>query len=299
MMPPLLIVGPTSSGKTSLSFFLAKHFKDVDILVVDSKQVYRDQDIVTGKDLTEETNARIFGVDIRNPDQNWSISQFIAYARNVIADAQKENRLLIIVGGTPQYVLSLFSQPESIHTPVNPTLRQYLENLSVEQLQKEVSADRLARMNASDRQNPRRLVRAIEIEASPVPSTLEESVLEKSDCVWVGLQIEKEILAKRITGRVSERVENGAVKEYENIQKKYRRWELEAKAAIGYKEIEQHVRGELSGDELIDLWTTHEIQYAKRQMQWWKREPQIQWFDATSASLQIDVLGFVKNCYNK
>jgi tRNA dimethylallyltransferase len=266
---------------------------------VDSKQVYKEQDIVTGKDLIEETNARIFGVDIRNPDQSWSVSQFTQYAKNVIADSQKENGFLIIVGGTPQYVLSLFSQPESIHTPVNPSLREYLDGLSVEQLQKEVSPERLARMNESDRQNPRRLIRAIEVESSPISPTLEESILEKDACIWIGLDVHKDIRAKQIRERVVERLQNGAIEEYESIKNKYRRWEPEAKAAIGYKEIEMHIQSELSQEELIELWALHEIQYAKRQMTWWKREKQIKWFDPKSVGYKEDILDYVKSCYNK
>jgi len=68
IMKPLVIVGPTSSGKTALALWIADRFSNVDILVIDSKQVYKHQDIVTGKDLPEKTNARIFGVDLVDPD---------------------------------------------------------------------------------------------------------------------------------------------------------------------------------------------------------------------------------------
>lgn len=319
-MKPIVIVGPTSSGKTSLSLSLADRIGNCDILVVDSKQVYRGQDIITGKDLPvnfqfsifpsvrragssqlsgykkrDDDSIRLFGLDLVNPNEEWSVAQFLTFAKEVIERSQEGGRQLIIVGGTPQYLLSLFKQPESAHVPPNEILRRELESYSVEDLQKKVDDKKLMTMNESDRQNPRRLIRAIEIQASPNRENATETLLKSEDACWIGLELTKEKLEKRIKRRVINRFENGALGEYQSLAEKYPDWRLEAKAAIGYSELEQFDLERVARDELIELWTLHEVQYAKRQMQWWKRESQIEWFDALDPNLQELVFERVKS----
>ncbi len=302
MKSPLVILGPTSSGKTALSFFLAKELPNVDILVVDSKQVYKEQDIVTGKDIPEDSAVPIYGTDLVKPDEDWSVAQFLQYAKEVIERSKREDRFLIIVGGTPQYLISLFGEPETAAIPPNQILRDELEKLSVDQLQSRVDTKRLSQMNDSDRKNPRRLIRAIEVQDSSIPHTykIHDGILKKEECCWIGLSVQTEKLEPRIRQRVIDRFQQGALAEYDRLFLSYMDWTKEAKSAIGYKEIEAFFSGKIGSEkELIDLWTLHEVQYAKRQMTWWKRGEQIQWFDALSPSLQTDVLGFVKNCYNE
>ncbi len=277
-MHPIIIVGPTSSGKTSLSLDLAGMLH-ADIFVVDSKQVFKGQDVVTGKDIPENFPQEIFGLDIQDPIYPWSIAQFLCYAKEVLQKSTKAGKQLIIVGGTPQYLLSLFHPPESRHVPPNDAERVYMQTLSVGQLQEMLSKERLSRMNESDRKNPRRLIRAIEIETYPYKTEVEDPLLTISDCVWIGLRVQEDILRARIRRRVIDRIDDGAIQEYQGLFK-HHSWSHEAKAAIGYAEIGQFVDGRITKDELIDVWTLHELQYARRQMQWWKRESQIEWFEA-------------------
>ncbi len=300
-MKPLIIVGPTASGKTALALWLAEHFSRVDILVIDSKQVYRHQDIVTGKDLPSKTSARIFGVDLISPDEDWSVAQGITYAESIITKAKDSNRFLIIVGGTPQYLLSVFEQTPTFVIQPDEKLRATLEGQTLTQLQERlqtVDYKRYEQMNNSDKNNPRRLIRAIEVKASEFAGEMTKQLLLISDCNWIGLSPVKETLESKIHSRVLKRIEQGAIEEYTSLENKYPNWTKEAKAAIGYKEIGQFLSGELSKEQLISLWTLHEVQYAKRQMTWWKRERQIVWFDGEDADLKSHVLEHVKDCYN-
>ncbi len=312
-MKPLVIVGPTSSGKTSLSFWIATQAppelvsQGVDILVLDSKQVYKHQNVVTGKDLPsaselKKMHVRIFGVDIVNPDEEWSVAQSISYAEFVIRQAREENRFLIIVGGTPQYLLSVFEKKTSFFVQPNVVLRAKLESQSVEVLQaqlRELDRRKLESFNHSDRHNPRRLIRAIEVATSTVEQEEDdEPLLLISECCWIGLATDKKTLESKIRDRVLYRLQSGAKAEYKKISQTFPHWTKEARAAIGYAEISQFVSGEITEDQLIAVWTLHEIQYAKRQMTWWKREQQITWFEAASETLKEQVLSQLKNCYN-
>lgn len=301
-MKPIIIVGPTSSGKTALALWLAEQYSHVDILVIDSKQVYRHQDIVTGKDLPEKTSARIFGIDLANPDEEWSVAQSTAYAESIVREAREKDRTLIVVGGTPQYVLSVFEQPTSFVIQPDLKLRERLEKLDLAQLQDRLRTVDYARyqgMNHSDQSNPRRLIRAIEVRASEFTGELAKPLLLISECIWIGLTPPKTTLESRIHARVLARIEQGAIKEYQFLSETYPMWTKEARSAIGYKEIQAFDNGELTQDQLVDLWTVHEVQYAKRQMTWWKREHQIVWFDALEENLNSHVLQHVKNCYNR
>lgn len=317
MNTPILIIGPTSSGKTALSLWLAQKLGNTDILVVDSKQVYRGQDITTGKDLPvnfqfsktilrlpcftwraqDDNDIRLFGIDLVEPNEQWSVAQFLEYAKEIIEQATTHNRQLIIVGGTPQFTLSLFDRPETVSVTPNPELRKELEKLSLEKLQEKVDPERLAHMNNSDRNNPRRLIRAIEVGKGKREKGKgkDQPPVEKKNAIWIGLEVKKEDLEKRIRKRVIARIEHGAIEEYEKLKTAYPDWTPEAKAAIGYSEIEKYVSRELSEEELINLWTLHEVQYAKRQMQWWKRETHIQWFDALHPDLHELVFQRVKS----
>ncbi len=324
---PIVIVGPTASGKTDLSLFLATalpaltHTTGVDILVVDSKQVYTGQDIVTGKDIPKafsfsskslphykHDGIRLFGLNLVEPNRSWSLANFLAYAASVKKISRDDDRLLIIVGGTPLYTLALFKSEQTAMIAPNQELREELGILTVSQLQERLSRiapRRFFKMNPSDKQNPRRLVRAIETEiakklrdgwipAHQAERAVFDPIFESTASLWIGLSMEKSLLEERIKARVCARIQAGAVDEYTQLVRLYPDWKPEAKSALGYGEIARYLQEELSVDQLTELWTKHEVQYAKRQMTWWKREKQIQWYDAGSGQTKDQVLAHLK-----
>lgn len=329
-LAPLVIVGPTASGKTDLSLFLASKLPSllstngVDILVVDSKQVYSGQDIVTGKDIPatfsystegiahyQKDRIRLFGLNLVEPNVSWSLANFLSYASVIKQHSNAEGRLLLIVGGTPLYTLALFRSPQTAMIEPNQELREELGILTVTQLQERlsrVSAHRLLRMNPSDKQNPRRLVRAIETEiakklrdgwipAHQAQRAVFDPIFSMEDSFWIGLSVEKEVLEARIEKRVNDRLQSGAVEEYTTLNSTYPDWKPEAKSALGYGEIARFLQEGLSIDQLKELWTKHEVQYAKRQLTWWKREKQIHWVTPDTFEKKDAVLAQVKAWY--
>ncbi|MBP9699890.1 hypothetical protein KBD71_01255 [Candidatus Woesebacteria bacterium] len=329
---PIVIVGPTASGKTDLSLFLASSLPSlvstdgVDILVVDSKQVYTGQDIVTGKDIPSTfsysaaglphyqfAGTRLFGLNLVEPNVSWSLANFLSYASSIKQQSHADNRLLLIVGGTPLYTLALFRSPQTAMIEPNQELREELGILTVSQLQEQlsrISARRFTRMNPSDRQNPRRLVRAIETEVAKklsdgwIPAhqaarAVFDPIFSISHSFWIGLSVEKPDLEARIGNRVTHRIEAGAIDEYTRLHTTYPDWKPEAKSALGYGEIARFLEEGLSQDLLEELWTKHEVQYAKRQMTWWKREKQIHWYDSSNLEKKDAVLAQLKDWYTQ
>lgn len=331
-LAPIVIVGPTASGKTELSLYLAQTLpqllpvQGVDILVADSKQVYIGQDIVTGKDIPStfsfsdqglshyvHQKTRLFGLNLVEPNVPWSLANFLSYAASVKAASTADNRILVIVGGTPLYTLAVFKSPQTAMIAPNQELREELGILTVTQLQERlsrISARRFFKMNPSDKQNPRRLVRAIETEiaktlrdgwipAHQAARAVFDPIFSVTDSIWFGLSVEKPVLEARIKKRVTLRIEAGAIDEYTRLHTTYPDWKPEAKSALGYGEIARFLDEGLSNDQLLELWTKHEVQYAKRQMTWWKREKQIHWYDATAPEIKEQVLAQLKAWYTQ
>ena len=277
----LIICGPTATGKTKLAASLAKKFSG-EIISADSRQVYKGMDIVTGKDRPK--GVKIHGLDLVKPDEEFSVAHFVKYAHSLI----NQIRFPIIVGGTGLYLDSLINSPKTLSIKPNWELRKKLEQRSAKQLQsmlKKLDLARFQHMNHSDQFNPRRLIRAIEVnlqgQSLQVPNLQAEY-----DVFWLGLTADNTTLAERIEARVKQRVKAGAVKEWQGLKTKYRP-NLPSMSAIGYRQLPD-----------VTKWIQAEQQYARRQLTWFKKNSNIHWFDTTKA-FQSPVVNLVKAWYTK
>ncbi len=282
------IVGSTAVGKTAFALQAAqsvierKKYSGVDLISADSRQVYKGLEIVSGADLPENLSSEIsfHGVSIINPDEEWSVSHFQQYAQSIIDQSLANNRLPIIVGGTGLYHDRLFETDPQLHIDPNQETRAKAEAMSVEELQawlEEIDSEKLEAMNNSDRNNPRRLVRAIEIILAE-PNSTPTSFSKKTNQTYVGLTDDLEKIEHKIALRVTERFEHGAVEEVQHLLGKYQDWSLPAFSATGVKEIAAYVKKVISQEECLKAWTLREFQYAKRQITWWQNKP-VKWFD--------------------
>lgn len=321
----LLIAGPTATGKTSLGLQLASKFNG-EILSADSRQIYKGMDIGTGKDIPDDFNfsksrlkfknieigyysngTKIWLVDLVGPDQEFNIAFYKQVAWIVIRKLWNEEKLPIIVGGTGLYFKSLTESIETIHIPPNQKLRKKLESQTIIKLQnklKKINASRFKKMNSSDRQNPRRLIRAIEISEhqkrlgiSKVTATdflpREESVL------WIGLRAPKSVLYGRIDKRVDRRLKQGAEQEVKKLIKKGYLFNLPAMSALGYRQWQPYFKGKKSKKEVIKRWKLDEYAYARRQLTWFKKNKKIKWFNVTEPEYKKKVVHRVKQWYSK
>lgn len=272
----ICIVGPTGTGKTKKAIELAREKPSI-LVSADSRQVYRGMDIVTGKDHPKDTV--IFGIDIVDPDQSISVAVWHDSVMPHIHQAWDEGKQVIVVGGTGLYVKSIVEGIETMHVGVNQTLRNGLAKLTTAQLQeklKNLSQTKFESMNHSDQHNPRRLIRAIEIDQSPIQR---ESSIKNLESTLIGLRcIDDSNHRYKIRERVLARLKQGAVQETKSLLKKYDH-HLQSMSAIGYKNIIEFLEKKVTESEMIDSWIAGELAYTKRQMTWFRKQ-KIIWYDA-------------------
>lgn len=304
----LAIVGTTATGKTQLALKLAIDLIDsgqqsgVDLISVDSRQVYKGLEVLTGADIPKgwqhSTNPALpnpffihpnkkialHGISIRELTDDWSLGQFVQFARRIMLWSWSNSRLPILVGGTGLYHRHLFSDDTTPQIPQNSIIRHKAENMLVEDIQlwlAEIDPGRLDQMNESDRENPRRLIRAIEVETWLKQHKVSSTVGFKpsdSDVVWCQVENQVELLSaplelikKRIIQRVEKRFASGAIQEVENLLKHKLPASAPVLTTLGVPEIRSFLNGEISAENCQKLWALHEFQYAKRQLTWWKK----------------------------
>ena len=315
----LVICGPTATGKTSLGIRLAKMLNG-ELISADSRQVYKGMDIITGKD--QPSSTKIHLIDVIEPNQDFNVAEYYRLAWQAIEKIWKASKLPIIVGGAGFYIQAVIKGIESMSIPPNLQLRKKLAGKSVTELFSELEKldpFRAAKMNISDRNNPRRLVRAIEIalQIRNSKSVHGESVQDESeirnkfqiqnpefktnDILFIGLKAPYKILYQRIDSRVDKRVKQGAEKEISHLLKKGYRWENSAMGVtIGYREWRLFFEKKETREEIIRCWKFAEHAYARRQMTWYRktfRQAQGKWFDITDKKCQDKVKQLVSNWY--
>jgi len=278
----VIICGPTSSGKTGLALQLAKELKSANILSVDSRQAYKHLDIITGKDVPQDLpkDIHIFGHDIFNPDQIANLGEFVSYSKKVISSSQDSHTPIIIVGGTGLYLKAITEDLNFVSIPPNQKLRDELEKLTLENLQnrlKKENPQKFSTINHSDFMNPRRLIRYIEISQSKLFPQTKETLNIKFH--WVGLHLNIDNLRENIHNRVLERLNSGAVDEVKTLLNKYPNKSLPIYSSLGVSQIIEYLEGNISLDTLEEIWTKAEVDYARRQMVWFKKQPGILWYD--------------------
>ncbi len=316
MQKVLVICGPTATGKTALALYLAKKFNG-EIISADSRQVYRGMDIGTGKDLPENTKTKddkrlgryyeikgiaLYGYDLASPKEEYSVGQYVVYARRVIREIIKKGKLPIVVGGGGLYIKALIDGIETARIPKNDALRKNLAGRGVQELFEilaQIDSIKAAALNASDRKNPRRLARAIEISQWRLDrgQIKKEVSCPKYECLFIGLSAPKETLYARIEKSVQSRVQKGFLSEVEQLLKEGIDWEYQAMGSFGYRQLRDYFEKKISLTEAIANWVKEEKKYVKRQLTWWKKDERIKWSDISEADWKEKVENMVKRWY--
>ena len=300
----LIICGQTATGKTALGLSLAKKFNG-EVVSADSRQVYKKMDIVIGKDMPSD-ESKIYLTDLVYPDQEFSVSQWRKSAAEMISKLHKDGKLPIIVGGTGLYIKSLTGNIETLDVPQNKNLREQLKNKKPEEIFEmltNINPIRAGQMNWSDKNNQRRLVRAIEVEVwknkiTNTGSVILNRVPSNTSFLIIGLKASEEILLEKIKRRIIERVKMGALSEVENLIKSGISSKSQSMSAVGYRELNKYFEKKITLDEAIDLWKKSEMRYAKKQLVWFKKQNSINWFDTTEPDWQEKVENLVSSWYN-
>ncbi len=280
----IFIVGPTGVGKTNLAFSIAKDFSGT-LVSADSVQVFKGLDIISGKDLpqnykyhagyfTHNSSPSICLLDVVEPTHSFNVSDFHKEATIKIKEIINAGKLPVIVGGSGLYVEVLLKGLSTNSKP-DEKLRKKLEGISVVDLQKIISSEVLSGMNESDRKNPRRLIRAIEVLKQKTEDKRQETA--QYDSLVLGLRVDRNELKERIEHRVTERLDNGALGEAEELFEKYEKLTQQVRDANGYKQLFSYLSGEISLDEAVSRWKISEYRHAKNQMTWFLKYGNVEW----------------------
>jgi len=293
----ITIVGPTASGKTKLSIEIAKHFNG-EVISADSRQVYREMDIGSGK-VTESEKQGVphHLLDIADPMTVYSGSDFVRDAKVAIDDITERNKTPIIAGGTFFYIDLLRGNISSAPVPPNETLREGLEVLSTENLYETLEEKDPERASSIDQHNRRRLIRALEIIDSlgkvPTPQTT------SSPYEWLtfGIDIPNEVLHERIETRLKDRLNNGMIEEVEGLLKNGVTSERLKSFGLEYKYITQYLIDGLTYEKMFEEIFAKSRQFAKRQKTWLKRDRTIIWkkFPVNIKNIEQEIADFLKN----
>ncbi len=276
----IVITGQTATGKTSYAHKLALE-SNGELINCDSRQVYKYLDIVTGKDRLDNTPIWLY--DIVDPNQPFSSSEWASAAREAIEAIQKREKTPIIVGGTYLYLKNLLYGFATETIGPDWQLRERLGELSVEELQEkmmDLNYDAFDAMNNSDQNNPRRLMRKIEIAQANTPTPSKHIHEELKIDKFIGLRFkDEEKLRNTIEKRVQKRISGGAIEETRDLLSRGYSKIDPGLQTIGYKQIIQFLEESISEKEMIQLWITAEVQYAKRQYTFMKKDTNIVWHD--------------------
>jgi len=282
MIDVLAVVGPTASGKTALSLELAKHLNG-EIINGDSMQIYRDMTIGTAKILPEEmAGIPHHLIDIKEPDESFSVAEYQQLVREKIADIQSRGKLPIIVGGSGLYVQAVLFDYRFSKEAVDQELRESL-NKELEQFGIEWMHEKLVKLDPQSDIHPnntRRVLRAIEIFMSGQQK--EDGNLALSPMyneVIIGLDIPRSVLYERINQRVDIMLDRGLVEEVEALKQRGIR-NVQSIQAIGYKEIYSYLDGQWSLELAVEKLKQNSRKYAKRQFTYFKNKLPIFWIDA-------------------
>ncbi|OGK30945.1 tRNA (adenosine(37)-N6)-dimethylallyltransferase MiaA [Candidatus Roizmanbacteria bacterium RIFCSPHIGHO2_12_FULL_33_9] len=275
-----IITGQTATGKTNLAYELAKKHKG-EIINFDSRQIYQKLNIITGKQVFPDVKTHL--IDIVDPKEQFSSFDFANSAKRIINYLIRHNIMPILVGGTYLYLKHLLYGIDT-KVPADWKLREELGKKSVKQLQdilKKHSVQTFERLNQSDRNNPHRLIRKIEIYSTHLtfPERKKTNYFPgKYNYKLIGLRFKSnESLKKAIEKRVEQRVRNGAFQEVKHLIKQGYKSTDPGMQTIGYKQLIQYYSGTISRDEALQQWITKEVQYAKRQYTFMKKDKNIKW----------------------
>jgi tRNA dimethylallyltransferase len=288
---PLVLVGTTASGKSALALALARAVPDIEILAVESMQVYRGMDIGTAKP-TEAEQAEVphHLIDLADPSEDFTVTRFQQAADAALADVEGRGRRPVLVGGTGLYVRAVV---DHLDVPGRfPDARAELEDEpDTERLHRRLQALDPVAAGRMEPTNRRRVVRALEVTlGSGRPFSSYGPGLDRygdTRFTMVGIALPPPVVARRIEERYRAQMEAGLLAEVERLASRPRGLSRTARQALGYRELLAHVAGETSLDEALDLAVRRTRQFARRQRAWFRRDPRIRWLTADDDPLRV------------
>lgn len=280
--PLIVVLGPTASGKTSLSLKIAKKING-EIISADSRQIYKYMDIATDKlPKQDQEGIKHHMVDIIGPNRQFTLADYKRLAIKTIKDIHSRKKVPILVGGTGLYISAVCENYQIPKVPPNYKLRQELEEKYKER-GGEYLFKRLKKLDPKtaqkiDPRNSRYLIRALEINLIGKKNKTDQKKEPLFEILKIGIDWPREMLYDRINQRVEEQIRKGLVEEIKILLEKYNRG-LPSMSSLGYPQIIKYLDGELTLKEAKELLQKETRNYAKRQMTWFRRDEDIVWVE--------------------
>jgi tRNA dimethylallyltransferase len=292
----IVICGCTASGKSGLALELGQRLDSV-VISADSRQVYREFDIGTAKpNLAEQNLVPHYLVDIRAPTETLTLAEYQESAQIIVNNYLKSSVSPLLVGGTGLYVKSITKGLKIPRVAPQPELRSQLNKLGQKQLYQmltQIDAIASKKIHANDETRTLRALEVYYVTGKPISQQQGENP-PNYPILHIGLDGETEILDQRIRQRTHKMVEMGLIEEVDYLINKYGA-DLPLLNTLGYAEFKQHLNGDISLSQAIDLTALHTRQFAKRQRTWFRAYPEIKWFNLNSKNLLEEVWEYVRH----
>ena len=306
LKPLVILVGPTAVGKTAASIGLAKALNG-EIISGDSMQIFKGLDIGTAKITKEEMQGVPHHlIDIKEPWETFSVAEFKRLADEAIADIHDRGKLPIIVGGTGFYINSVlyeyhFGEADTDEA-YRAELEQYAEahgNEALWNILQEKDPDSAAKLHSND---TKRVIRALEVlHVTGIPASERQSTVDKQtmryNAVYIALNMPREVLYDRINRRVDIMIQDGLEAEVRNALTNGVAQDALSMTSIGYRQMIQYFNEEISFDRAVELIKRDTRHFAKRQLTWFRHDPNIQWVDKwgkTDEQVEAELLAIVQ-----
>ena len=268
----IALLGPTASGKTPFAAALAAEL-NTEIISADSRQIYREMDLGTGKDLGDYTvNGQQIPyhlIDIAEPGYKYNVFEYQRDFLKAYEDIRQRGKLPIVCGGTGMYLESVLKGYRLLPVPENADLRQRLAHHSLEELTELLKGYKQLH-NTTDVDTVKRAIRAIEIEEYYAHTPVDERSFPKLNSLIIGVDIDRELRRAKITRRLKQRLEEGMVEEVRRLLDKGIRPEDLIYYGLEYKYLTLYVTGQLTYEQMFQELETAIHQFAKRQMTWFR-----------------------------
>lgn len=302
----LCIVGPTASGKSNLAIEAARRL-DGEILSADSMQIYKNMDIGTAKINVADCEIKHYGIDIIDPSQSYSAALFQDYGRSVIDEIYRKGKLPILCGGTGFYIRAViddyrFADGEQKNNPIRDKYNELLLMHGPEYIWSELNDKDRTSAQIIHPNDSKRVIRALEL-AHIGQSYAErqkslQDIESRYPAIFVGIDIDRAKLRKRIDMRVDKMVSDGLVQEVQRLLDQGYRDAITSIQAIGYKEIIDAIDGKCSFEDAFERIKISTKQYAKRQMTWFRHDKRINWIDGNDSTID-EMADKVLDIFNK
>ncbi len=281
-----IVVGPTAVGKTSFAIALAKAF-NTEIISADARQCYKEMNIGVARPSVDELKAVTHHfIASHSITENINASYFENWAMDKVGSLFSTKDAIVMVGGTGLYIKAFCEGLDlipAIDAEIRENIIAHYEKLGMRWLQKEVSVKDPQYWEKGEQKNPQRLMRALEVKlgtGSSIISFQNKKAVERPfKIVKIGLELPREELYDRINTRVLTMVEEGLENEVKSLEAY---GHLNALQTVGYSEWKDYFEQKISKEKVIENIQQNTRHYAKRQMTWFKRDPAITWFNAST-----------------